>query len=212
MLSSHPKVCVVWMRSGTSLDSELGVSQSPPTGLLPGVTTAGALPLCWNPKKEPAVLLSCCYKKAGLLIKSEPDLRGNGRGIYTLVPADIWELPSSGCNWAFSHLSLPGSLLVWEPEFLGPKYSLTYLQLRVSNTPHGSVSHLLDDGYWTCSRTLVPDWSSVPISGQVAQRWVLLRMLWWAGGCNCLVMFMGPGIRTVSGRPLGTQLLGHRGP
>ena len=69
--------------------SELGVSQSPPTGLLPGVTTAGALPLCWNPKKEPAVLLSGYYNKAGLLIKSEPDLRGNGKETSTLVLADI---------------------------------------------------------------------------------------------------------------------------
>ena len=34
--------------------------------------------------------------------------------------------------------------------------------------------------------------------------------LWWAGGCNCLVMFMGPGLRTGSGRPLVTQLLWHR--
>ena len=36
--------------------------------------------------------------------------------------------------------------------------------------------------------------------------------LWWAGGCNCLVMFLGPGLRTGSGRPLGTQLLWHREP
>ena len=36
--------------------------------------------------------------------------------------------------------------------------------------------------------------------------------LWWAGGCNCLVMFLGPGLRSGSDRPLGTQLLWHRGP
>ena len=42
--------------------------------------------------------------------------------------------------------------------------------------------------------------------------WGCWGCLWWAGGCNCLVMFMGPGLRTGSSRPLGTQLLWHRGP
>ena len=36
--------------------------------------------------------------EAGLLIKSEPDLRGNEKETYTLVLTDILELPSSGCN------------------------------------------------------------------------------------------------------------------
>ena len=48
---------------------------------------------------------------------------------------------------------------------------------KVSHTPQGSVSHFLDEGVWTCSRTLVPEWGSMPISGQVAQRWLLLRMM-----------------------------------
>ena len=42
--------------------------------------------------------------------------------------------------------------------------------------------------------------------------WGCWGSLWWAGGCNCLVMFMGPRLRTGSGRPLGTQLLWHWGP
>ena len=42
--------------------------------------------------------------------------------------------------------------------------------------------------------------------------WGCWDCLWWSGGCNCLEMFMGPGLRTGSGRPLGTQLLWHRGP
>ena len=42
--------------------------------------------------------------------------------------------------------------------------------------------------------------------------WGSWGCLWWAGGCNCLVMFMGPGLRTGSGRPLGTKLLWYRGP
>ena len=39
--------------------------------------------------------------EAGLLIKSEPDLRGNRKETSTLVLADALELPSSGCNRAF---------------------------------------------------------------------------------------------------------------
>ena len=48
---------------------------------------------------------------------------------------------------------------------------------KVSHTPQGSVSHFLDEGVWTCSRTLVPEWGSMPISGHVAQSWLLLRMM-----------------------------------
>ena len=66
--------------------------------------------------------------EAHLLLKSEPDLRGDGKGTYTLVLADIWELSSSGCNRAFTPVALPGCLLTWESEFLGPNSSLTYLQ------------------------------------------------------------------------------------
>ena len=41
---------------------------------------------------------------------------------------------------------------------------------KVSHAPQGSVSHFLDEGGWTWSRTFVPDWGSMPISEQVAQR------------------------------------------
>ena len=104
-------------------------------------------------------------------------LEGNGKETSTLVHADIWELPGIGCNWA----SLSSSPY-WKSPSLGARVSgsqvLTNLpSAKVSHTPQGSVSHLLDEGDWTCSRTLVSDWGSMPISGQVAQRGVLLRML-----------------------------------
>ena len=65
--------------------------------------------------------------------------------------------PSSGGNWAISHCALPRSLLAWEPRFLGPKPSLTYLQLKLSQTPQGSVFSFLGWGRLdfvqnTCSR------------------------------------------------------------
>ena len=132
-------------------------------------------PCSWM--KQPWILLSYCYMEAGLLVSLETDLRGNSKGTSSLEHADNWELPSSGCNWPFTHLALPGSLLAWEQEFLSPKSSLIACSLTLSHTPQGSVCHLLDEGDWTSSRTLVPDWSSVPISGQMAPRCVLLRML-----------------------------------
>ena len=42
--------------------------------------------------------------------------------------------------------------------------------------------------------------------------WGCWGCLWWAGGCNCLMMFLDPGLRTGSDRPLGTQLLWHLEP
>ena len=76
-------------------ESELGVSQSPPSGLPPRV----GLCYCACNSEETAVnTLSCCYMQAALLIKLEPDLKGNGKETSTLVIADILELPYSGCN------------------------------------------------------------------------------------------------------------------
>ena len=58
--------------------------------------------------------------EAGLLIKSEPDLRGNRKGTSTLVLADIW-VPQQWIQLSFPNVAFPGSLLAWEPEFLNPK-------------------------------------------------------------------------------------------
>ena len=95
-------------------------------------------------KKQPWILLSCCYMEAGLLMKLEPGLRCNWKETSTLVLADSWELPRSECNGVFSHLSLPGSLLAWEPEFLGPKsygvVSVVYRGIRWP-TVQGYLGH-----------------------------------------------------------------------
>ena len=93
MLPKQPKVCVVWMRSRCPLDSKLGVSVPTCTTASCGHYSWGFLTVPWSQKKQPWILLSCCYMEAGLLIKSEPDLRGNGKGTSTLL-AGVWELPS----------------------------------------------------------------------------------------------------------------------
>ena len=215
MLPSQPRVCLVWMRIGSSGDW-VG-SESVTT--FKTASKGSALPLCLEPRRNSTEhcfhAFKCCYMPAGLLIKSEADLRGNQKETSTLVLADIWELSRSGCNWAFSHLSLTGSLLAWEPEFLGPKSSLTYLQLRCVIHPrvHFPISWMKETGF-------APQYlfqaeaqcQSVDKGLRDTCCWGCWGCLWWAGSCNCLVLFMGPGLRTGSSRPLGTQLLWHWGP
>ena len=175
MLSSHPKVCVVWMRSGSSLDSELGVSQSPPAGLPPGVTTAGAHPLCLEPKERDCSIAFLLLQEGRSADKIRTRLEAQWERNFHfgacryLRAAQQWmqlSFTSSFPSWKSPSLRtrVPGSQV-----FTNLSAALEWVQ--------GSVSHLLDEGDWTCSRALVPDWSSVPISGQEAQRWMLLRML-----------------------------------
>ena len=175
MLSSHPKVCVVWMRSGSSLDSELGVSQSPPAGLPPGVTTAGAHPLCLEPKERACSIAFLLLQEGRSADKIRTRLEAQWERNFHfgacryLRAAQQWmqlSFTSSFPSWKSPSLRtrVPGSQV-----FTNLSAALEWVQ--------GSVSHLLDEGDWTCSRALVPDWSSVPISGQEAQRWMLLRML-----------------------------------
>ena len=52
MLPRQPRFCVVWMRSRCSLDSKMGVSQSPCAGLPPEVTTAWVFPLCLEHSRD----------------------------------------------------------------------------------------------------------------------------------------------------------------
>ena len=69
-------------------------------------------PHCAMNTEETALTIAFLLLQGGrLLVKSETDLRGNGKGTSTLVLLDIWELHSSGCNLAVAHLALPGSLL-----------------------------------------------------------------------------------------------------
>ena len=67
---------------------------------------------------------------ASLLIKSEPDLKGTGKKLPLWCMQTSESYPGLDAIGLLSHLPLTGSLLAWEPEFLGPKYSLTYLQLK----------------------------------------------------------------------------------
>jgi len=65
-------------------------------------------------KKQPWILLLCCYMEAALLIKLEPDFRGKGNGNSTLVLADIWNLPIS-----MMQLSSLSSFHSWKSPSLG---------------------------------------------------------------------------------------------
>ena len=127
MLPSQPRVSLVWIRSGSSGDLSWQWVSHHPHDFLQGW---GSATVPGTQKKRHWTLLSCCYMQAGLLIKSEPDLKGNGKEISILVLADIWELTQVWMQLGFLSSFLTGSLLAWEPEFLGPKSSLTYLQLR----------------------------------------------------------------------------------
>ena len=106
------------------------------------------------------------------------------------------------CNWAFSHHSFPWSLLAWEPEFLGPKSSLTYLQLRW--VIHPRVQFPIS---WMRETGLPPEHLfQTEAQCQSVEKWLSGRCcwgrwgcLWWAGLYNCLVMFMvlGSGLGVV---------------
>ena len=117
-------------------------------------------------------------------------------------------------------LSFLSSFPSWKSPSLGTrvpwsKSSLTYLQLTRAIHPRVQfpISWMRETGlalehlFQTEAQCQsVDNW----LKGGCCWGW--WGCLWWAGGCNCLVMFMCPGLRTESGRALGTQLLWHRGP
>ena len=56
----------------------------------PGASSAGAAPTVPGTQQtQLPVLLSCCYKIVGLLIKAELDLRCKGKILPTLAHADL---------------------------------------------------------------------------------------------------------------------------
>lgn len=56
----------------------------------PGASPAVAAPTAPGTQQtQLPVLLSCCYKIVGLLIKAELDLRCKGKILPTLAPADL---------------------------------------------------------------------------------------------------------------------------
>ena len=93
MLARQPRVCLGLLSSGRS-GFWVG-SESVTTCMTAswGHNIWGFPTVPWTQKKQPWILLSCCYMEVGLLIKLEPDLRGDRKETSTLVLANIWELP-----------------------------------------------------------------------------------------------------------------------
>ena len=145
------------MRSGSSGDSELGVSQSPPARLPLGVTTAGAPPLCLEPRRNspeycfPATTWSRSADKIGTRLEGQRERNFHSGACRHLRATQQWMqliFLSSFPSWKFPSLGtrVPGSQVF-----------SNLPAAKVSYTRQGSVSHLLDEGDWTCSRTLVLD-------------------------------------------------------
>ena len=177
MLPSQPRVCLVWMRSKSSEGlSWEWVSHHLHDGLL------GSLPLgpshcAWNSE---ATALNIAFlllhggryaDKIGTRLEGQRERNlhfGACRHLRATQKWMQWSFLSSFSSWKSPSLGtgVPGSQV------------FTNLPAaKVSHTPQGSVSHFLDEVDYTCTSTLVPDWGSMPISGQVAQRWLLLRMM-----------------------------------
>ena len=139
------------------MDSELGVSQSPPAELPPGVTTAGTLPLCPEPEETALNIAFLLLHGGSSADKIRTRLEGQ------------WErnFHSGACRhlrvtqqWV--QLRFLSSYPSWKSPSLGTRVpgSQVFSNLpaaKVSHTRQGSVSHHLDEGEWTFSRTLVSD-------------------------------------------------------
>ena len=216
MLSSHPKVCGVWMRSGGSGDSEFRVSQSPHQDCLLWSLQLG-LPHCaWNPKETAlniAFLLlhgGRSADKMGTRVEGQRERNFYSGACSCLRAAHQW------MQWSF--LSF---FLFWKSPGLRTRVPgsqvFTNLPAALEWVIPPRVQLPIS---WMTETGLAPEYlfqtetqcQSVDKRLRSACCWGCWGCLWWAGGCNCLVMFMGPGLRTGSGRQLGTQLLWHRGP
>ena len=210
------KVCVVWMRNENSLDSELGVSQSPPAGLPPGTLQLG-LPHCtWNPKETALNIVFMLLHGGSSADKIGTRLQGQRE----------WKFHSGACRHLKSthqwmQLSFLSSFPSWKSPNLGARVPgsqvFTNLPAALRWIIHPRVQFPTS---WMRETGLAPEHLfQTEAQCQSVDKWLrggccwgCWGCLWWAGGCNCLVMFMGPGLRTGSSRPLGTQLLWHRGP
>ena len=210
-----PRVCVVWMRSGSSLDSELGVSQSPPSWLPPGYTTAGAPPLCLEPRTALNIVFLLLHGGTSA-DKIGARLEGRRERNFHSGACRHLRAPQQGIQYSFL-----SSCHSWKCPSLRNRVSgsqvFSYLPAGLSTVIYPRVQFPIS---WMRETGLAPEHlfqteaqcQSVDKWFRGACCWGCRGCLWWAGGCNCLVMFMDPGLRPRSGRPLGTQLLWHRAP
>ena len=195
--------------------SEFGVSQSPPAWWPPKVATAGAPHCAWNPE-ETALNIAFLLlhggryaDKIGTRLEGQRE-RNFHSGAFIHLRAvqqwmqwsflssfPSWKSPSLGTGVYGSQVFTNLPALRW---VIHPRVQFPIFWMRKS----GHAPEHLFQNEAQCQS--VEKW----LRGGCCWGW--WGCLWWAGGCNCLVMLMGPGLRTESGRPLGTQLLSHRGP
>ena len=151
-------VCVVWMRRGSTGAAELGVSQAPLAPMSPGATPGGGCLHCaWNPE-DPAPSIAFLLLQEGrsadkirTRLKGQRERNFHSGACRYLRAAQQWmqrSFLSSFPSWKSPSLRtrVPGSQVFTNSP-----------TAKVSHTPQGSISHLLEDGDWSCSRTLVPD-------------------------------------------------------
>jgi len=130
MLPSQPRVCLVWMRSRSSGDlSWEWVSHHLHEGIL-GSLQLGLSHCAWNP--EETALNIAFLLLHGVRFADIIRTRLEGRRERNFHSGACRHLRATQQWMQLSFLSsfLPGSILAWEPELLGPKSSLTYLQIR----------------------------------------------------------------------------------
>ena len=120
MLSSHPKVCVVWMRIASSGDSELGVSQSPSARQPPRITTLAAPHCAWNPEETACSIAFLLLQEGRNADKIRTRLEGQQernfdygacRYLRAVQQWILWSFLSSFHSWKFPSLRtrIPGS-------------------------------------------------------------------------------------------------------
>ena len=177
MLPSQPRVCLVWIRSGSSGDLSWEWVSHHPHDCLQGW---GSATVPGTQKKQHWTLLSCIQMllhagrsadKIRSRLEGQPERNFHFGACRHLRAIQEW-----------MQLGFLSSFPYWKSPSLGTRVSGSQVftnlpSAKVCHTPQGSFSHLLDEGDWICSTILVPGWSSVPISGQGAQRYMLLRML-----------------------------------
>ena len=151
-------VCVVWMRRGSTRAADLGVSQVPLAPMSPGTTPGGGCLHCaWNPE-DPAPSIAFLLLQEG---RSADRIRARLKSKGNVLQL-CHQKTSESCSavdaielsmiFPFLELSQPENQEPWDSALPHPTCSL-----RVSHTPQGSVSHVLDEGNWICSRAFAPD-------------------------------------------------------
>ena len=140
-------VCVVWMRRGSSGAAELGVSQTPFVPMFPGATPGGGCPHYARNPEDPATSIPFLLLQEGRFAdRIRARLRSKGKVLQlchqqTSESCSAVDAIELSMIFPFLELSQPENQDPWDSALLH-----TTCSFRVSHTPQGSVSHLLDEG------------------------------------------------------------------